>query len=359
MWAALVPFAQTRLRLGPAELGLLLLCLGVGSLVAMPVTGILAARFGCRPVILTGGAVACVVLPVLSIAPGWPLQAVMLLLFGAAIGTLDVAMNIQAVLVEKAQGGALMSGFHGFFSVGGCVGAGGMSLLLWAGLSPPAACGVVTVLMALLLVGAAPDLLPAAAAAAEGPLFAVPHGVVILIGLLCFIMFLAEGSILDWSAILLTATDGLAAARGGFGYASFAVAMTVGRLTGDLLVRRWGAVRVLVAGGSCAAAGFFLTVLTPLPGVALAGFLMIGTGAANIVPILFTAAGRQTDMPPGIAISAITTVGYAGVLAGPALIGLIAHAAGLPLAFGALGVAMLLVAASARTGVMQRLARPE
>ncbi len=100
VWAALVPFAQTRLRLGPAELGLLLLCLGVGSLVAMPVTGMLAARFGCRPVILTGGVIGCLVLPLLSIAPAWPFQAVMLLVFGAAIGTLDVAMNIQAVMVE-------------------------------------------------------------------------------------------------------------------------------------------------------------------------------------------------------------------------------------------------------------------
>jgi fucose permease len=282
----------------------------------------------------------------------------MLLMFGAAIGTLDVAMNIQAVMVEKAQGGALMSGFHGFFSMGGCVGAGGMSLLLWAGLSPPAACGVVTALMAVLLIGAAPDLLAPAAAAADGPLFAVPHGGVILIGLLCFTVFLAEGSILDWSAILLTTTDGLTPARGGFGYAAFAVAMTIGRLTGDSLVRRWGGARILAAGGACAAAGFFLTVLTPLPGVALAGFLMIGAGAANIVPILFTAAGRQSDMPAGIAISAITSVGYAGVLAGPALIGLVAHAAGLPLAFLGLGVAMLLLAASARSGVISRSAHP-
>lgn len=355
VWAALVPFAQARLELGPAELGLLLLCLGIGSLAAMPVTGMLASRFGCRPVVLTAGSLGCLVLPLLSIAPSPYLQAVMLMLFGAAIGTLDVAMNIQAVIVEKEQGGALMSGFHGFFSIGGFIGAGGMSLLLWAGLTPPAACGVVTAVMVILLFCAAPHLLSARVEPApDAPWLAVPHGVVIVLGLLCFVVFLAEGSILDWSAILLTTADGLAPSRGGWGYAVFAIAMTVGRFSGDSAVRRWGRVRVLLAGGMCAAAGFFVTVLTPSPWFALTGFLMVGAGASNLVPIFFTAAGRQTDMPAGIAISAITTVGYAGVLAGPALIGLVAHAASLPLAFAGLGGAMLLVAGSAPSGVIAR-----
>ncbi|WP_229467270.1 MFS transporter [Massilia sp. Mn16-1_5] len=348
-WAALVPFAKARLQLEEAQLGLLLLCLGIGSLLAMPLTGMLASRFGCRPVILCSGAVGCLVLPVLALAPTPLLQGLALLVFGAAIGALDVAMNIQAVIVEKEQGGALMSGFHGLFSVGGFAGAGGMALLLGFGFGPLAACSLVAALAAVALVVAAPHLLRTAPAAErDAPFFVMPHGAVILIGLLCFLIFLAEGAVLDWSAVFLTGVTGLAAGQGGLGYAVFAVAMTAGRLTGDRVVRRWGGMRVMLVGGLATAVGFFTVVLAPLPAVALLGFLLVGLGASNIVPVLFTAAGNQKDMPVGLAVSAITTIGYAGILAGPALIGFVSHAVGLHLAFAGLGVAALLVAGSSR-----------
>jgi predicted MFS family arabinose efflux permease len=350
-WAPLVPFAKARMGLDEASLGLLLLCLGAGSLLAMPVTGMLSARLGCRPVMLWSGALACLVLPCLSLASTpWQL-GITLFLFGAAIGTLDVAMNVQAVIVEKASGGSLMSGFHGLFSVGGFLGAGGMSLLLWMGLGPTAASALVALLVAVILVVANPHFLRALdASERDAPLFVVPHGAVIFIGLLCFIVFLAEGAILDWSAVLLTNGGGLSAGQGGLGYAAFAIAMTVGRLTGDRVVRRLGGKRVLLLGGLCAAAGFFLAVLAPSAALALVGFVLIGAGASNIVPILFTAAGNQPAMPASLAVGAITTIGYAGILAGPALIGFLAHASSLHVAFAVLGASMLLVAASAKLG---------
>ena len=138
----------------------------------------------------------------------------------------------------------------------------------------------------------------------------------IFIGALCFLSFLAEGAILDWSALLLTVEQGLDASRGGLGYAAFAIAMTVGRLTGDRVVRALGGKRVLLLGGVCGAAGFFLSVLAPSVPLALMGFVLIGLGASNVVPILFTAAGNQKAMPASLAISAVTTLGYAGILAG-------------------------------------------
>lgn len=350
-WAPLVPYAKARLALGEGELGLLLLCLGAGSLLAMPLTGMLAARFGCRPVVLLSGWLACLVLPCLALAGSPALLGLSLFLFGATLGTLDVAMNIQAVIVEKHSGAALMSGFHGLFSVGGVLGAGGMALLLGSGLSPLAACLVVSLLVALVLAAAGPDLLREPDAAERNTsLFVVPHGAVIFIGVLCFIVFLAEGAMLDWSALFLTGSRGLAAGSGGLGYAAFAIAMTTGRLTGDRVVGRFGGKRVLLAGGVCAAAGFFAAVLAPSAGAALLGFVLIGLGASNIVPILFTAAGSQRAMPASLAIAAITTIGYAGILAGPALIGFVAHASSLNMAFVGLGCAMLLVAASARLG---------
>jgi len=354
-WAPLVPYAKDRLNLEASQLGMLLLCLGIGSLLAMPATGALTTRFGCRPVVLLSGALVCAVLPFLAIAPSPLLLGVTLFLFGATIGTLDVAINVQAVQVEKESGGALMSGFHGMFSVGGIAGAGGMAGLLWAGMDTLMASVLVAAVAAAVLAAAAPNLLPAAPAAhadagakEDTRLFVVPRGAVAVIGMLCFACFMAEGAVLDWSALLLTTATGISADQGGLGYAAFAVAMTLGRFSGDRIVARFGRQRVLLAGGLCAAAGFFTAVIAPSPAVALLGFVLIGLGASNIVPILFTAAGNQHDMPAGLAVGAITTIGYAGILAGPALIGFIAHASSLQVAFAGLGCAMLLVAASSR-----------
>ncbi|WP_028102137.1 MFS transporter [Pseudoduganella violaceinigra] len=348
-WAPLVPYAKERLALGDGPLGLLLLCLGAGSLMAMPLTGALTARYGCRAVILWSALVVCLALPGLALAPKPLLLGLALFCFGAALGTMDVAMNVQAVLVEKAGGGALMSGFHGMYSLGGFAGAGSMALLLWLGSEPAGACLAIVAVAALLLWRAAPDLLhEPEARSGDSPAFALPHGAVIFIGALCFIVFLAEGAMLDWSAVFLTAERGLEEGRAGLGYAAFAVAMTVGRLTGDRVVSRFGGRWVLLAGGLCAAAGFFAAVASPTPGAALCGFVLVGLGASNIVPVLFTAAGNQQAMPASLAIAAITTIGYAGILAGPALIGVMAHLSSLELAFAALGAGLLLVAASSR-----------
>ena len=352
-WAALVPLAKARMALGSAELGLLLLFLGMGSIVAMPTTGMLTSRFGCRTVILSSGGISCLVLPFLAIASSPILLALALFVFGATIGTLDVSMNIQAVMVEKTHGTALMSGFHGLFSVGGFVGAGGMALLLWTGLGPLAACAIVTASIGGVLCLGAPHLLRTPAIIEKNnPYFPVPHGAVISIGILCFIVYLAEGAMLDWSALLMTTGGLLTTNEGGLGYAVFAVAMTMGRLTGDRMVRNWGRKRVMLLSSFCTAAGFITAALASLSGIALGGFLLIGAGAANIVPILFTAAGRQQDMPAGMAISAITTLGYTGLLAGPAIIGFVAHASSLHLAFGGVGCAMLLVAAGSRSRLL-------
>lgn len=347
-WAPLVPYAQARTGVEAAQLGLLLLCLGIGSLMAMPVTGLLAARFGCRRVVMTSGLGCCAVFPFLAIAPSAPLLGLTLFLFGATIGTLDVSMNVQAVIVEKDYGGALMSGFHGMFSVGGIVGAGAMTAMLWQGMDIVSAALAMTAAVVAVLLAAGPSLLREAPAAdRDAPLLVVPRGAVVVIGLLCMFVFLAEGAVLDWSAVMLT-NSGMSGAQGGLGYAAFAAAMTIGRLNGDKIVQRWGGRRILLLGGVAAAAGFLIVVLAPSAWLALAGFVLIGCGASNIVPVLFTAAGSQNDMPAGLAVSAISTIGYAGILAGPGLIGFVAHAVGLQWAFAGLACGMLLIATQAR-----------
>jgi predicted MFS family arabinose efflux permease len=276
------------------------------------------------------------------------LMAVALMIFGAGLGMLDVAMNVQAVEVEKAAGKPMMSGFHGFFSLGGIIGAGSVSLLLASGLSPLHAVAVVMLLIVVLLVISLPTLMTERLHQPDQPWLVIPRGWVAFLGLLCFILFLAEGAVLDWSALLLLQNAGMDVAHAGLGYAIFSVAMTIGRLTGDKVIQRFGRYPVMLTGALAAAAGMTLAVLLPWPQIALLAFLLVGFGLANTVPMLFNAAGNQHDMPSNLAISAMTTLGYAGILSGPALIGFISQWLSLSGAFLLIALLLLAVAASAR-----------
>jgi predicted MFS family arabinose efflux permease len=339
-WAPQVPYAKARLGLNEGAFGLLLLCLGIGSVLAMQVTGAVVARIGCRPIVLISGVGLCVTLPWLAYAGTTPSLALCLLLFGASIGSIDVAMNVHAVEVEQAAAEPLMSGFHGMYSLGGLVGAAGGTALLSSGLRPVTAAGVAAFAAAVLLAMAAPGLLRSKSAQGT-PLIAIPRGIVILIGALAFVAFLTEGAILDWSALLLTGSFGVPAAQAGIGYALFSVAMAFGRLTGDRTVKRLGQQRALLYGGLVVTAGFVLLLSLPSAWVASGGFVLIGLGAANLVPILFSTAGRQNAMSPALAIASMSTLGYAGILIGPAAIGFIASVSSLRAAFVVLALIML------------------
>jgi len=346
-WAPLVPFAKHRLGIDDAILGLLLLCIGAGSVIAMIATGPLSARYGSKPVIVASGFSLAALLPFLSVAATPLTLGSALLLFGAALGSLDVAINVHAVEVERASDHPLMSGFHALFSIGGFAGAGMMTLFLSHGIDILVGSLISAALMAGALAIAGPRLL-SQASPEEAPLFVLPRGFVLLLSVLAMVTFLAEGAMLDWSALLVTQIGLLEVSQGGVGYILFALAMTVGRLVGDRLVALIGDFITLSGGGLVAIAGFVTILAVPIVPIALAGFVLIGFGASNIVPILFRRAGNQTGMPPALAISALTTLGYAGILVGPAVIGILAKAIGLPSAFWMLGALLLLVPLTAR-----------
>ena len=346
-WAPLVPFTQSRAHLDERMLGLLLLCLGAGSIIAMPLAGALTARFGCRRMAITSSLLVCLGLPPLAAASAVPVLAAALFVFGAGLGSLDCVMNIQAIIVERNSRRPMMSGFHGLFSVGGIAGAGAVSALLSAGASPLAATLCIVAVIAAALATAAPHFLSERAESSQ-PGFAMPHGIVLLTGILCCIVFLAEGSILDWSAVFLTATRNMDPASAGLGYAAFATTMTVGRLTGDAIVRRLGGRRTIALGGLCAATGLAVAASVPVWQVDLAGYALVGAGCSNVVPVLYSAVGRQDAVPEHAAVSTITTLGYAGILIGPAAIGFVAHPTSLSIAFLMIATLLLAVAASAR-----------
>jgi MFS family permease len=351
-WAPLVPDARQRLSLDDDDLGLVLLALGGGALVATMLAGMAVHRFGMRAVMLAGGAVLCASLPALALAPSAPLLAIALAVFGAAMGAVDIAMNAQAVLVERTTGRSLMSGFHGMYSAGGLVGAGCISAVLWLGLSSQQAVFLVAACLAVLLFFQSPALIPSAETSDDEPgRIAWPRGRLALLGALCFIAFLAEGAVLDWSAVLLRFGRGADIATAALGYAAFSVTMALTRLCGDALAARAGPVRMLRLGALLAAAGFAIACALPSAPATLLGFAVVGLGLANMVPLLLGAAGRLPGISPGPAISAAATPGYVGLLLGPALLGFAANRTSLPVALAGLSVLLLAVLACARRAV--------
>ncbi|WJD90195.1 MFS transporter [Serratia marcescens] len=350
-WAPLIPFVKARLGIDDGALGLLLFCLAAGSMAIMPFAGYLIAKLGCRAVLLGAGALLCIDLPLLALLDAPLLMGAALGVFGAVNGIMDVAMNSQAIIVERESGQAKMSGFHGFYSLGGIAGAGGVSLLLLAGLAPAQAIGLIALLIAILLLIVAGDLLAHGGIGERrrgGARWALAHGKILFIALLCFFVFLTEGAMLDWSALFLHAERGVAKSQAGIGFTLYAVAVACGRLYGDRLIGAIGRYRTLLLGSLCAAAGVLLTVTVPLASAAFGGLMLAGLGIANIVPILFNAVGNQKQVPPGQAFPAVTLVGYLGLLTGPALIGFIANYTSLALAFGCTLLCLLLVSISAK-----------
>lgn len=345
-WAPLIPFAKARVEANEAQLGLLLLCLGIGSIIAMPATGYISARRGARGMILLGGFGLVALLPGLVLAETALLLAGFLFLFGASLGTIDVAMNIHAVEVERLAARPLMSGFHAMWSVGGIAGAGSVTWLLAQGFAPFAAALAASAVSAVAMAFATPRLLRARAE--EPPRFALPRGIVLLLSGLAAAVFLIEGAILDWGALLSVERGLLEAERAGLGFMLFSVAMAAGRLLGDRIVAGIGPVATLFGGGLVVACGIVLMLVAPDAPVALAGFFLVGIGAANLVPVLFSAAGRQKVMAPGLAVAAVTTTGYAGILLGPALIGFVSQATSLVAAFWGLAVLVLIFPIAAR-----------
>lgn len=327
-WAPLVPFAQQRLGADAATLGALLLCLGLGAVIGMPVAGALASRIGCRLIIAVGAVALTVVLPLLAIASTPMALGLTLLVFGASIGAIDVAANIHGTEVQNLAKRPLMSGFHGLYSIGGLAGASAVTIVMAAGLSAVAAAlGVAVVIGCCLIVSLQGFLVTRSDN--QAPLMVVPKGIVLVIGLLSMVMFLAEGAMLDWGALLLSQEKGVSLDVAGAGYATFAFAMTFSRVVGDRLVAWSGERAMLVAGFLLTALGVGLAAMSEDLIVVYASIVLAGLAAGNVIPVLFSLAGRQTFMPPSHAIAAASMLGYLGVLMGPALLGYAAHGIGL------------------------------
>jgi MFS family permease len=310
----------------------------------MPLAGQLAPRFGSGRATALLGAAFVIALPLPAFAPNLVVLCVVLLVLGAANGALDVSMNGHASAIETQWHAPIMSSFHAAWSAGGLLGAATGAMLqksdvgVAGGLLFPDAFIAALVLGAALL--ALRDIGPRAAAAASG--FAWPNAAVMKLALLAFLCMLVEGAVADWSAVYLRSALNREASVAAVGYSAFAFSMAACRIVGDVSVRRFGSSKVVGVGGLIAVCGLALVLGFPSVLTACVGFAMVGVGLANIVPVIFSAAGRST-VTPAIGVSMAATAGYAGFLIGPPLIGLGAGLLGLRLALWVLVIAALVV----------------
>ncbi|WP_108861601.1 MFS transporter [Ruegeria sp. Alg231-54] len=352
IWASRIPAVRDKLDLTHETLGYGLLFMAAGAVCSFPITGWLTDRFGA--VVLTRyiAVLYTVSLILLALAGSFWSLAAFLFVFGAFHGSMDVAMNAWAAEVEQAYKKPVMSSFHAMWSLGAGLGALSGFAAVQMGL---------TVIQHFLLAGGIVVGLALAlswvrwtsrrAAVSGGRVFALPSGALILVGFTALCGALGEGAVADWSAVFLRDVTDAAESIAALGYAVFSVAMVAFRLAGGFVIARFGPVATARFGGACAALGVFCVVSAAEAGLALAGFAMMGIGYAVIMPLAFSRAASDPNVPPGQAIASVATLGYGGLLIGPPLIGFLAEMLTLRIAFTALlplAVFIVLLAGSLR-----------
>jgi fucose permease len=333
-WGVHVPTFKRLHSLSEVEVALAMLAAGVGALVAVLGAGALIGRFGARAVCAVSGLMTAAAIGAVLQLPSYWAGVMGLFVFGVANSLFDVAMNAHAVEVEAAYGRPIMSSCHGFFSLGGLAGAALASLLAVAGVAATTHTMWVAVGAAALTIAVVPSMLSDRARTTEeaGHSFMRPHGVIILLGAMAALGLVAEGAMYDWSVLYLRESLASPQALAALAYASFSVAMAIGRFAGDRARARWGAVTLLSAGGTLAAIAMLAVLLIGHPAAALAGFALVGLGISNVVPVLFSCASRAPGISPAHGISGVAGLGYLGFLLGPPMIGAVAQVATLPVA---------------------------
>ena len=351
-WAPKIPEFAERLGITKFELGLMILVFGLGSLTMMPIAGAQIAKHGSRVV---SRATAICLLPILlglTLAPNVITGAIVLFLFGGFVGAMDVAMNANAVAVEKSMRRAIMSSCHAFWSLGGLIGSA-LGGLLISRIGVLGHAEISTVLAAIFLAIAWPLVLSdpphpdEKKEKARLPMVPLPW----LLGLMALFSMVPEGAVLDWGALYLRQEMGASVALSGFGFAAFSLTMAIMRFAGDVVRDKLGGVKTLRICTLFAIVGMLIAALAPTAELAIVGFAFCGIGISNMVPIAFSAAGNIPGLKPGIGISVVTTMGYSGMLVAPSAIGFVAEHTGFAAVFMALPVLLLIVL------VFSRLAR--
>ena len=355
-WVAQLPLLKVRLALGNGALGIALLFAAIASLATLPLAGAWIAQRGSHGIAIVASLAAMPTLVFPYLAPNYATLLAATFALGIAYSAMDVAMNAQAVLVEAEVCRPIMSSFHGVFSIGGLGGAIVTAGALAAGRAALEIASTVALVAECALVVAvffiAKDRIDRRGSFANGvgvgssekrPRRRTLVAKVALLGALAFFGLVGEGAMADWSAIYLRTSLFTNVATAAVGFGAFSVAMALGRFAGDAIVARIGRIATLVAGAMLATGGLVFLLVVHAVWASFVGFAFVGLGLANVIPVTFSIAGRMRGLDAGVGIAGVSTVGYAGFLIGPPVIGFVSDAVGLRLALGivALGIAAI------------------
>jgi fucose permease len=327
-WLSRIPTVRVQLELSDRVLGLLLLCTGIGSIVSFSIAGGLIRRYSSRTVAVLGTSAFCVVLNAAPNSPSAWVAAGALLLLGFAAGFMDVAMNTQAVEVERQSTRPILSTLHGIFSLGGLAGAGTGALAASLEVSPALHMLLATAPLLLLTLWAGGGLLPATDMAPSQNM-GRPHGVLLVLGAIGFCSSVGEGAMADWIGVYLH--DDLHTTMGiaGIGFAGYSLAMVIGRFSCDVLTQRFAPRQLVRWAGLTVAVGLALGLVINEPWAIIAASMAVGLGLSPIIPVILRAGGSLPNISPSQALSTLATLSYSGFLFGPPSIGLVAEHVGL------------------------------
>jgi MFS family permease len=338
-WASRIPNIQQHLHLDNASLGGVLLGLPVGLLTSLPLAGWLVARFGSRPIAISAAILYASTLPTLGLVnAAWQLVAC-LFFFGMFGNMLNISINTQAIGTETLYGRTIMASYHGLWSLAGFSGASIGTAFISLGWLPWQHFLVVTALAYIIVISISGRLIAVDAGSDENrPIFARPDRSLINLGIIAFCSMICEGAMFDWSNVYFQRVILPPKALAGLGLTAFMSTMASGRFLGDWLTTKWGIRRILQISGTLTATGLVISIAFPWLIPATVGFLFVGAGVSSVVPLVYSAAGKSRVLSPGVALAAVSTIGYLGFLFGPPFIGFIAQAFNLRVSLGLIAI---------------------
>ncbi len=335
-WAALIPSFQDRFVLSAGQLSWALVGIVIGAMVSMPVAGQLTFGLGSKRICVAAGLAFPGCLLALMLAPNFGFLIAAATLFGVCKGLMDISINAQGIAVENALGKPVISSFNGFWSFGGLAAAAAVSFALHRGLKVPLLIGSIAVLLMTMTATVQKYLLheERVTDASERPApWAPPNKRLLWLAAMAFLALFSEGVLLDWSAVYAHTVSHVSLATAPVAFAAFSICMAVGRFTGDLFTAKWGTLASLRLSAALMISGMTVAILWQTWIATLSGFMVVGFGIANLVPIIFRAAGQAHELGAGPGVAVVSTLGYTGFLCGPPVVGVIAAFAGLPAAF--------------------------
>jgi MFS family permease len=338
-WASRIPDIKEKLQLSDAGLGVVLFALPVGQILSLPISAWLISRFSSRTVTISTAVLYPLTLVLLATAASTFQLVIGLFFFGFWANSLNIAVNTQAIAVEKFYGRSIMASFHGLWSLACFAGAAIATFFVSKDISPLIHFSLVFIASGILVLASYKNTVASdEGSAGSQPLFVKPDSRILILGLIAFCCMLCEGAMADWSGVYFKKVVEAPVSYTTLRYVAFTLTMAGGRFLGDWLVTKYGVKRILEMSGIIIAAGLTIAIAFPQLIAATTGFLLVGFGVSSVVPIVYGLAGKSTKMSPSAALAAVSTISFLGFLIGPPVIGFIAELSSLRFSFSVIAV---------------------